>query len=153
MVKVVVAWGNQKAISEGMGRVFCNYNDDGRAHAGDAGDGRGERAAALLQISTCLVGVGLGGFPLAPAFFLLPALFIRPPNKTLSINDRLFAYTRLRSILSRDFVVYVFYVETVPDPQTVLRQNYLQTPKNTGVNHDVWSRWPLPSPIPGRRPN
>ena len=34
--------------------------------------------------------------------------------------------TSLRAILSRDFVVYVFYVETVPVPQTISRQNHCE---------------------------
>ena len=74
------------------------------------------------------------------------------PKKVLSIESFHISLlsTSFGAIYSRDFLLYVFYVETVPVPKTAFANKLFP---NSGVNHGVRLRWPLPSSIPGRRPN
>ena len=70
--------------------------------------------------------------------------FSLPPKHSMS------TFRFISLIYSRYFLLYVFYVETVPVPKTAFANKLFP---NSGVNHGVRSRCPLPSPIPGRRPN
>jgi hypothetical protein len=68
-----------------------------------------------------------------------------------SINFYCYSWQLLVLVL---FIRVTFFLRTLrrncTSPTNHLANNYFA---NIGVNHGVRSRWPLPSPIPGRRPN